>query len=75
MTMMFARAASRLATRSRVGARMASTVAVRAGAPKMASLIAGLAFAGAVSAVTIQRTACDDEPLPVYGKPGTNQER
>ena len=55
---------------------MASTVAVRAGAPKMTALAAGLALAGAsVSALTIQRTACDDAPLPVYGAPGTNFER
>lgn len=75
-TMMFARAASRLATRSRAGVRMASTVAVRTGAPKMTALAAGLALAGvSVSALTIQRTACDDAPLPVYGAPGTNFER
>lgn len=78
--MMFARAASRLATRScTTGVRLASTVAVRTGAPKMTALAAGLAFVGAatVSATTVQRTACDDDdtPLPVYGAPGTNYER
>jgi hypothetical protein len=55
---------------------MASTVAVRAGTPKMTALAAGLAFAGvSASAMTVQRTACDDAPLPVYGAPGTNSER
>jgi nucleoside-diphosphate kinase len=55
---------------------MASTVAARAGTPKMTALAAGLAFAGvSASAMTVQRTACDDAPLPVYGAPGTNSER
>lgn len=76
---MFARAATRLASRSRIsGVRMASNVAVRVGAPKMNALAAGLAIAGAATAastMTIQRTSCDDGPLPVYGVPGTNQER
>lgn len=74
--MMLARAATRLATRSRSGVRMASTVAARAGTPKMTALAAGLAFAGvSASAMTVQHTACDDAPLPVYGAPGTNSER
>lgn len=78
--MMFARAAaSRLATtatRSRAGVRMASTIAVRAGAPKMTALAAGIALMGTAASATmaVQRTKCD-EPLPVYGAPGTNQER
>lgn len=77
LTMMFARvAASRFATRT--GVRMASTVVIRASAPKMAAVVSGLAVAATAGCCLAPRTACDgddDVPLPVYGKPGTNQER
>lgn len=79
--MMFTRAASRFvatASRSRAGVRSVSTVALRKGAPNTASVAAGLALVGtaaAVSSMFSSPTKCSADPLPVYGVPGTNQER
>lgn len=76
---MFSRAASRIASRAAWSAstRSLSSVAVKAASPKMAYFAAsGLAFAAtAAVAMTSAPSTIQCDALPVYGIPGTNQER
>lgn len=75
---MFSRLASRrfisVARSARLGARSLSTAA-HVAAPSSTNLMAGgLLLAATLATATTLSTNCD-EALPVYGNPGTNQER
>jgi len=78
---MFARTASRAFARVRgaTASRSASSFAFRAAAAPVASkALAGIALAGAATGSAVffgQTNASQCDGLPVYGVPGTNQER
>lgn len=76
--MMFSRASLRISSRSRsfirVGSRSLSTTTTAVTSTAFpASLLAGAAVTGAFVASTTTR--CDADEIPLWGKPGTNQER
>mmetsp|Transcript_17652 Transcript_17652/g.26797 ORF Transcript_17652/g.26797 Transcript_17652/m.26797 type:complete len:223 (+) Transcript_17652:76-744(+) len=76
--MILSRAALRLSSRSRnlirAGSRSVSTMTATTSTTFSSSLLAGVAMAGAFVAST-SSTRCDAEEVPLWGKPGTNQER
>eukprot|EP00565_Helicotheca_tamesis_P007949 CAMPEP_0185727998 /NCGR_PEP_ID=MMETSP1171-20130828/3501_1 /TAXON_ID=374046 /ORGANISM="Helicotheca tamensis, Strain CCMP826" /LENGTH=224 /DNA_ID=CAMNT_0028396651 /DNA_START=27 /DNA_END=701 /DNA_ORIENTATION=+ len=79
---MFARAApairTAIRTRGVVVSRTASSVAFRASAAPLSAKFAGLAVAAAASTayvVSDDKKSVQCDALPVYGIPGTNQER